>query len=238
MERGNGSMGKITNIGLFGDSIFKGIQLNPINKKYYVNNNIDLEMISKKYSLQVKNYSSFGCTVTKGFGLLKKRLEKSIECDAIIMDYGGNDCDYNWKAISEDPKGEHTPNTPIELFTQTYYTIIHTLKKKGVLPILTTLPPLEPQKFFEWFCKDLNKSNIIMWLGEIKNIYFHQENYSKLIEKIALETKVPLIDLRDAFLKSGNVNDLLCEDGTHPNTMGQKIITSSFTNFADRFLYT
>ena len=110
---------QMINIELFGDSILKGIQVNPINKKYYINNEIDIETLSEKYLLQIKNYSSFGCTVTKGSKLLKKRLEKNIACDAIVMDYGGNDCDYNWRAISENPEGIYSPNTPLELFTET-----------------------------------------------------------------------------------------------------------------------
>jgi lysophospholipase L1-like esterase len=228
---------KMINIGLYGDSILKGIQINPENKKYYVNNNIDLEKLFDKYSIQIKNYSSFGCTVTKGKKILKKMLETNLSCDAIVMDYGGNDCDYNWKAISENPEGVFSPNTPIELFMETYCEIIDALKKKDILPILTTLPPLEPQRFFEWFCRDLNKKNILMWLGEIKNIYYHQENYSKIIEKIALEKQVPLIDLRGEFLKLGNIKALLCEDGTHPNTLGQKVIASSFNKFAKGLLY-
>lgn len=227
---------KIENVGLFGDSILKGIQINPENKKYYVDNNIDLNKLREQYSIEVKNYSSFGCTVTKGSKVLKQRLEKNIECDAIIMDYGGNDCDYNWKAISENPTGMHMPNTPLELFVETYCDIIDTLIKKGIQPILTTLPPLEPQRFFKWFCEDLNKSNILMWLGEINNIYKHQEEYSKAIEKIAFQKKVPLIDLREGFLKFGNTGALLCEDGTHPNTLGQKIITSSFYDFAGGYV--
>lgn len=230
---------KITNIILFGDSILKGIQINPVNKKYYVNNNIDVDLFRKKYSLQIKNYSSFGCTVTKGNELLKKRLDNNnIGCDAIIMDYGGNDCDFNWKAISDNPEGNYAPNTPIDLFVETYCGMIDTLKKKGILPILTTLPPLGPQNFFDWFCKDLNKNNIIKWLGEITNIYYHQEKYSKKIEKIAMKMQVPLVDLRGEFLKHENINSLLCEDGTHPNTLGQQVMASSFYHFADGFLFT
>lgn len=228
---------KMLNIGLYGDSILEGIQINPVNKKYYVNNNIDVKKLSEKYSIQIKNFSSFGCTVTKGRNILNKRLETNSGYDAIVMDYGGNDCDFNWKEISENPEGHYTPKTPIEIFMETYCDIIDTLKKKGILPILTTLPPLEPQSFFDWFCKDLNKKNIIKWLGEIKNIYYHQENYSKVIEKIALVKQVPLVDIRGEFLKAGNINSLLCEDGTHPNTLGQKVIATSFNNFADRFLF-
>ncbi|MGF7145591.1 lysophospholipase L1-like esterase [Anaerotaenia torta] len=225
-------------IGVFGDSILKGIQINPVNKKYYVNNNIDADTLSRKYPIQIQNYSSFGCTVKKGSEQLKKRLEQDLGCDVIVMDYGGNDCDFNWKAISENPAGNHLPNTPIELFTEIYCGIIDTLKKKGIIPILTTLPPLEPQRFFDWFCGSLNKKNILTWLGDISTIYNHQESYSRVIEKIAMETQVPLIDLRGAFLKAGDVKELLCEDGTHPNTLGQKVIASSFDHFAKGFVNT
>ena len=190
------------NIGFYGDSILKGIQINPVSKKYYINNHIDLEMLGEKHSVKIINHSCFGCTVTKGKNILKKMLEANITCDAIVMDYGGNDCDYNWKAISENPEGDYSPNTPIDLFRETYCEIIDTLKKKDILPILTTLPPLEPQRFFDWFCKDLNKKNILKWLGEIKNIYYHQELYSKVIEEIALEKQVPLVDLRGGDLVS------------------------------------
>ena len=226
-------MEKVMNIGLFGDSILKGIQINPLNKKYYINNNINIEVLRKKYFINIENYSSFGCTVTKGSNLLEKRLKKDLKCDTIIMDYGGNDCDYNWKEIAENPEASHSPNTPLDLFTETYCNMIETLKSKGIRPILTTLPPLDSQRFFEWFCKDLNKSNILRWLGEINNIYHHQEVYSKEIERIALIKNVPLIDLRGAFLKAGDVERLLCEDGTHPNTTGQKIIAASFCDFVE-----
>lgn len=228
-------MENMKKINIFGDSILKGIQINPENKKYYVGST-SLDMLSEKYSIQIKNYSSFGCTVTKGSSLVKKILDKNTACDAIIMDYGGNDCDYNWKEISEHPENDHLPNTPIKLFVETYSRIIDTLKKKGIMPILATLPPLEPQRFFEWFCKDLNKANIMKWLGGINKIFYHQESYSKEIEKLAFEKQVSIIDFRGAFLKQGDVGRLLCEDGTHPNTLGQEIITSSLCDFADKFL--
>lgn len=229
-------MKKNISIGLFGDSILKGVQIDPINKKYYVDNHINIEMLSNKYFMQIKNYSYMGCTVTRGKQLLEKRLKNNMSWDAIIMDYGGNDCDYNWRAIAENPKDHHLPNTPIDLFKKTYYSIIDMLKATGIIPIITTLPPLEPSKFFKWFCADLNKSNVLEWLGGIDRIYYHQESYSKIIEEIANESQVPLIDLRKSFLKAGNVEKLLCEDGTHPNTLGQSVITSSLNDFAERNL--
>jgi lysophospholipase L1-like esterase len=228
-------MNVIKKIDVFGDSILKGIQINPGNLKYFVDNHIGIDIISKKHSLSIQNFSKFGCTITKGYSLIKKRLETDLECDTIVMDFGGNDCDFDWKAISENPDAKHNPKTPINTFIETYYSIIKLLKEKHILPILTTLPPLEPQRFFDWFCNGLNKENILKWLGNVNTIYRYQENYSRSIEKIAYNTRCPLVDLRGAFLENRRIEDLLCEDGTHPNTKGQELITSAFLDFAEKF---
>ena len=217
---------------IFGDSILKGIQINPNNMRYHVDNNIDIETIEKNNFLQIKNFSRLGCTITQGIALIEKRLKgDNSVCDAIIMDYGGNDSDFKWKEIAECPENEHLPNTPLDVFAETYHKIIRMLKEKGIRPILTTLPPLSAQKFFNWFCNGLNKENILKWLGSVEAIYRWQENYSRVVEKIADETNTLLVDLRGAFLKHRRIENLMCEDGTHPNTEGQKIITQAFLDF-------
>jgi len=221
-------------IEIFGDSILKGVQLDTSKMRYHVDNNIDLQLIGSKHSLDITNHSRFGCTVTKGYDLIKKWLHgNTTPCNAMIMDFGGNDCDYIWKDISERPYDEHLPNTPIDIFVETYHKIIDLLKKHSVPVILTTLPPLEPQRFFDWFCKGLNKENVMKWLGTVNAIYRAQESYSRAIENIASETNTMLVDLRGAFLKHRYIEDYLCEDGTHPNTKGQKIITDALMEFAD-----
>ena len=227
-------MGIQRRIEVFGDSLLKGIQVNPGNMRYHVDNNIDLELIEEKHFLRIRNFSKFGCTITKGLALIEKRLRGDEPlCDAIIMDFGGNDCDFDWKAISERPDDEHLPCTPLDVFTDTYRKTIELLKEKGIRPILTTLPPIDAQKFFQWFCKGLNRANILKWLGSIDAIYRWQESYSRAVERIAAETNTLLIDLRGAFLKHRRLDRLLCEDGTHPNTEGQKIITQALLDFME-----
>jgi lysophospholipase L1-like esterase len=156
----------------------------------------------------------------------------SVSRNIAVIGYGGNDCDFTWKEVSERPNDRHLPNTPLDVFAQTYRNIISTLKTKCIKPILITLPPLDPQRFFDWFCRDLNKANVLHWLGTVNTIYRFQESYSKMIEKIARETKTYLVDLRGAFLDHFHLEDLLCEDGTHPNTAGQKVITDVFLNYS------
>jgi lysophospholipase L1-like esterase len=221
-------------IALFGDSILKGIQTNPQNKRFHIDNHIDYDLIEKKHSLEILNYAKFGNTVTKGFSSISKRLSNNtLLCDAIIMDFGGNDCDYDWKAISEAPDEIHLPRTPIDVFINTYKMIIAKLNENGIRPILTTLPPLEPQKFFDWFCGGLNKEAVLDWLGSINTIYRTQENYSRAVEKIAAETNTPIIDIRGAFLRHKRADKFICDDGTHPNTEGQKLISGALMEFID-----
>ena len=219
---------------IFGDSLLKGVQLNPENLRYHIDNNIDVERIEKTYFLNIKNFAKFGCTVTKGLTLIEKRLKANEPfCDAIVMDFGGNDCDHNWQAVSERPDDKHLPYTPLDVFVETYHKIITLIKKNGIRPILTTLPPLDSQKFFHWFCKGLDKEIVLKWLGDVHIIYRWQETYSRTVEKIAAETNTLLVDLRGAFLKQRHLDLLLCEDGTHPNTEGQKIITQAFLEFIE-----
>ena len=221
-------------IEIFGDSLLKGIQLNPINRRYHINNNIDVKRIEETHFLDIKNFAKFGCTVTKGLALIEKRLKgKEPFCDAIVMDFGGNDCDFNWQVVSERPSDHHLPHTPFDVFVETYHKIIARLKENGIRPIVTTLPPLDAQKFFHWFCSGLDKANVLKWLGDVHLIYRWQEYYSRTVEKIAAETNTLLVDLRGAFLKRRNLQCLLCEDGTHPNTEGQKIITQAFLDFIE-----
>jgi lysophospholipase L1-like esterase len=222
-------------IELFGDSILKGIQINPLNKRYHVNNNIDIDMLNKKFSLDIINHSILGCTVTKGKAMLEKYFSKQADiqpdCSAILVGFGGNDCDFNWKSISENPEARHEPNTPIESFVNIYTNLIEKIKKKGIRPIITSLPPLEPQRYFDWFSKDLNKENILRWLDGVNTIYRFQEFYSRTVEEIARNTGAKLIDLRGTFLKERCIGRFFCEDGIHPNTEGQNLITQEFTRF-------
>jgi lysophospholipase L1-like esterase len=191
-------------------------------------------MIEKKHFLEIRNFSRLGCTISQGIALIEKRLKKEEPlCDAVIIDYGGNDCDFKWQEIADCPDGEHLPNTPIDGFVNMYHKIIRMLNEKRIRPILTTLPPLYAQKFFDWFCKGLNKENVLKWLGSVETIYRWQEYYSRTVEKIAAETNTLLVDVRGAFLKHRRIEHLLCEDGTHPNTEGQKIITQAFLEFIE-----
>ncbi|MDR0491061.1 MAG: SGNH/GDSL hydrolase family protein [Oscillospiraceae bacterium] len=221
----------IHKIEVFGDSILKGVQLNPQSGRYCVDNNIDVDMLSRRFSLNIVNRSKFGCTVKKGKDMLYKYLGGKPDCAAVLMNYGGNDCDFNWKAISDDPGAKHEPHTPIREFLKTYKDMLKQVYDRGIRPVVTNLPPLEPQRFFDWFCSGLNKENVLRWLDGVNSIYRYQEFYSHAIENLARTTGVMLVDLRGAFLRETRIGRFLCEDGIHPNTEGQRLITQELERF-------
>ena len=45
------------------------------------------------------------------------------------MEFLGNDCDYNWREISENPDKEHYSKSSITQFIETYSYLIDELKK-------------------------------------------------------------------------------------------------------------
>jgi len=229
-------MNLVRKIEVFGDSILKGIQLNK-EQRYHVDNNIDVELLSHRFSVDINNRSKMGCTITKASAMIERFLQGNPECNAVVMDLGGNDCDFNWQEISDNPAAVHLPHTPMEKFEETYHQIIEKLKSRGIVPILTTLPPLDPQRFFDWWCKNLNKNAVLEWLGDIQAIYRFQENYSRAVERIARVASVPIVDIRGAFLRERKLGHLLCEDGTHPNTAGQRFITNAFFEFGEHYSF-
>ena len=216
---------------VLGDSILKGIQVDPETGKYIIKNEIDALGLETEFHLSIQNKSHFGATCINGDKLLNRLLNHGDHYDAVVMDFGGNDCNYDWAAVAADPTGEHFPIVPLADFLDRYRALIRRVKAHGMTPIVTTLPPLVPQRFFDWWCRDLDKAAVRHWLGCECNIYAHQEKYSRTVERLAWEERIPLVDIRGAFLENGRLGTLMCADGTHPNSTGQTLITKAFRDF-------
>ena len=212
---------------LLGDSILKGIQVDLSSRRYRSQNEINVGALESEFQLSIHNDAHFGATVRKG----SRRLDRKLPCDMLVMDFGGNDCDFRWKEIAEAPEAEHLPNVPLPEFVELYRKMIRQIRSHGIRPILTNLPPLDSERFFNWWCGDLDQKAVLRWLGDVGNIYAWQERYSRAVERLAREENVPLVDVRGAFLDHGHLEQTLCADGTHPNTLGQGLITQAFQEF-------
>ena len=216
---------------LLGDSILKGIQVDLSSRRYKPQNEMNVDALESEFQLSIHNDAHFGATVRKGSRLLDRMLERQFPCDMLVMDFGGNDCDFKWKEIAEHPEADHQPNVPLPEFVELYRKMIRQIRSHGIRPILTNLPPLDSERFFNWWCGDLDTDAVLRWLGDVGNIYAWQERYSRAVERLAREEQVPLVDVRGAFLDHGHLEQTLCADGTHPNSEGQALITRAFQEF-------
>jgi acyl-CoA thioesterase-1 len=168
----------------------------------------------------------------KGVSKLKNDIVKD-NPDIVLIEYGGNDCDYNWNEIADHPESVHEPKTDFNQFEEQLKEAVNFLKTKKIIPILMTLPPLNADRYLKWVSKNnpLAELNILKWLGSVTRIYWWQERYSSTIIKVAEETKTRWIDIRGAFLQHPDFNQFLCVDGIHPNQDGHKIIADKIIDF-------
>jgi lysophospholipase L1-like esterase len=215
-----------------GDSISKGVIYNEDTGKYTITSNNYVSLIQDKIKGIVCNAAKFGSTIIKGISKLQSEIAKN-NPDIVLIEYGGNDCDFDWEDIARNPKAAHNPKTDVKLFRQMLYNEVSALKSKGIIPVLMTLPPLDADRYFKWISKNSTAiaNNILEWLGSVNKIYWWHEMYNSVIVNIAEETKTKWIDIRGAFLQTADFTRLLCIDGIHPNEEGHKLIASKIFDY-------
>ncbi|MCL2344122.1 MAG: GDSL-type esterase/lipase family protein [Firmicutes bacterium] len=213
---------------VFGDSIGKGIVQDADSERYQTLKLDAMEPLAQyKNSVSLKNYSMFGCTVTKGLSLIERHEGELSGCDCVILEFGGNDCNFPWKEVAVAPEEEHHPKNPLENFMRLYRAAIEKVQKAGAKPILLTLPPLQAKRFFGWISKGLNAQSILKWLGGVDMIYRWQEMYSLAVSKLGEMLSVPVIDIRSAFLYRQDLPELIGADGMHPTSKGYELIVKT-----------
>ena len=225
----------IDSVCIFGDSVAKGVVLDSVSKKYVLLKDSFANLLKAGAHFGVKNYSRFGSTVTKGQELLSKRLGELKDYDFVALEFGGNDCDFDWAEIAAAPDAEHRPNTPLGAFVQKYSQMVREVRAAGGSPVVLSLPPIDAKRYFAWVSRGLDSGNILRYLGDVEHIYRWHEMYNVAVLRVADETDVPLVDISSAFLATRNYQELICDDGIHPNERGHELIASTIESAIGRY---
>lgn len=227
---------EINSILIVGDSLCKGVVYDEQRKKYYFLHDSFVNLIQKSIKPVLHNAAKFGATVLNGYQTLLRSLEKN-KPDLVFIEFGGNDCDYDWDEIAKNPYYDHIPKTPLDVFENTLKEMITVVKDSGAVPVVMTLPPLNALNYFNWFTKgDTEKGkNILKWLDDVWRIYWWQERYSSSVMAIAEECGANCIDIRHAFLNKLDFRKLMCVDGIHPNPSGHVLIASEILAYIKTF---
>lgn len=217
-------------VSVYGDSLLKGVSL--VGNRYTVCTG-QAAAFAQAHGIELLNRSYFGATVEKGLQRLSRDIEERAPLgEYTVLEFGGNDCDFDWAAVAADPEGEHLCRVPPERFLRLMGSAVAAVRAAGGNPLLTTLPPIDPQRYLDWICRGgLNKDNILRWLGDLNAIYRWQEHYATLVRSLSESCRAPLVDLREAFLSRRRMDGLLCADGIHPTDAGHGLILSAFEQF-------
>ena len=225
---------KTTRIAALGDSITKGVVLNDQNR-YSAAEQSFLDIISNELDLRIDNYGKFGCTVGYGNSVIERHTADIADSDYTFIEYGGNDCDFDWMKIAQDPHGEHKARTPLEEFTEELSSLVAKIRELGSVPVLITLPPILSETYFSYISRSMSdeqKNNIKEWLGgDIGIISRWHESYNRALFQVANQTRTQIIDITTPFdTFRGDLTSLYCADGIHPNARGHKLIAHTIIN--------
>lgn len=213
-------------IKIYGDSILKGVMFNEELNRYKLFGYRFNELAEN--GIEVENNCKMGATIEQGFEIMQDTLGECDEDTVVVLEYGGNDCNYNWSDVSDNPSGEFLPNTPAEKFQEIYLKMIDFARSKGATVAICNLVPIDSERFMNWVSRGLDYNNIMSWMGDVNRIARWQEYYSHLAERVALSAKCPILDLRSIFLTQRSMKDMIGIDGIHPSAEGHSLIKDIF----------
>ena len=216
-----------------GDSIIKGVlvQSEGERSRYSLADKSIVECCAEKLGGESLNLGKMGCTIEAGERILDRYLDKMSGAQYVLLEYGGNDSDYNWQEIAEAPEKEHFPRTRLEVFEEVYERVVCKIKQMGAIPLVLSLPPMDAERYFAFFSQkweDGFRANVMRWLGGSTNtIMSGHELYNLATMRIAQRTGAQWIDVTSGLLKGHNFRAYLCDDGIHPNERGQRMIAEA-----------
>ena len=213
---------KMSKVQIFGDSILQGVIFSDEANRYKIRK--DKFATLAENGIEVENHSRMGATVKNILVSQERFITAENEADVVLLEIGGNDCDFNWKEVSDNPDGEHTPNTSPDEFVSLYSEAIERAQKGGKTVAIASLVPIDAEKYLNWISRGLSKENILRWLGDVSMLSRWHEYYNHLVESLAAKFGCKLIDLRDEFLCRHDYKTLICTDGIHPTQAGYDVI--------------
>ena len=220
-----------------GDSLTRGVVLNEKNR-YSILDNSFIDIVGNKLGLDITNYGKFGCTIDFGQQVIDRHADEISASDYTFLEFGGNDCDFNWGKIADNPKEEHLPKTILDSFKEKFGKLIERVRALGSTPIIISLPPIDSEYYFSFISRLMSseqRENIYSWLGGDVNVIARwHEMYNRALFELSKLMQAPIIDITTPFDKfQGAMRTLYCSDGIHPNAEGHKLIAASIAGNSD-----
>ena len=212
---------------VIGDSILKGAVTGTDSGHLFdIIEDSSLNLAQKALGFEMDNQSVFGNVITKGQRKLNKMLERGETADFCIVEFCGNDSDYDWALVSDDPSVPHQQRTPLADYLRIYEEMINTLREHKITPVIMISPALCAERWFNHITNGHNRENILNFIGgDIEKPFKNQKKYDDALVALVAKLKVQTVNMREPMLESGHFDDLMCQDGIHPNEKGYRFMS-------------
>ena len=209
---------------IFGDSVLKGVMFDADTGRYRLCREPRFQPLAER-GVDVENRSRMGATIREGLRLLEQETPAE-PAQVVLLEYGGNDCNYDWKAVSRAPREEHRPAVPIEEFAESYRRAIRKARELARNVAVCSVMPLDSRKFMNFISRGNCYDSILSWLGDVGILYRWQQLYNDVAMDVARSENCPVVDIRRFLMVRHDFDDLLCADGIHPTSKGHKLLGS------------
>jgi len=206
---------------LFGDSASQGIVLDE-NGQYRVSRQGCIRLLKRK-GVPIRNYAVHGYTVQQGLDSFESmQIEPGARC---IIQFGGNDSDLDWDAVSQEPGIFHDGQVPLQEFRNDLVRFVREARDRFLEPMLVTPLALISTRFYRWVSRERDADHILSYLREdTESMCRWQERYATAVREVAAGENCRLIDIRSWLLDRLDYPSLFCADGIHPNEAGHAVI--------------
>jgi isoamyl acetate esterase len=204
----------------FGDSLTRGISYVKGRLRILQDNypNVLSKMTNPFPQVEILNKGVFN----DNSDLLLQRIEKDVlpeQPDFVLINVGGNDCNFRWDEVAENPEKDHLPIVPLDRYLENVSSMVNGFREKHITPFLLTLPPLDPARYYR-FIADKYGSSIGHWVSYVGGIEHWHGMYNRKLKQLAEDHHVKLIDVRSYIKASGDLKDLISDDGIHLTSEG------------------
>ena len=219
---------------VFGDSILKGVITIPNSAKLFdVTENDSLSLAQKELGFELDNRSIYGNITSKGLVKLQKFFEKGGEADFCIIEFGSNDCDYDWNIFKPDaelpPASEIKQKVPLAEYLENLKQMVELCRSNKVTPLMMGLIPYVCDDWYKTIIKGQDEAAILDFLGGnpeqlCKNQLIYKNAQADFVQK----NNVQFLDPWTIF--EGH-KELMCYDGIHPNEKGYELLSKAWIKF-------
>lgn len=219
---------------VFGDSILKGVITIPNSDKLFdVTENDSLSLAQKELGFELDNRSIYGNITSKGLIKLQKFFEKGGEADFCIIEFGSNDCDYDWNIFKPGaelpPASEIKQKVPLTEYLENLKQMVELCRSNKVTPLMMGLIPYVCDDWYKTIIKGQDEAAILDFLGgNPEQLGKNQLIYKNAQADFVQKNNVQFLDPWTIF--EGH-KELMCYDGIHPNEKGYVFLAQGWIHF-------